>query len=165
MTTTAPVDRDLEWEQTRRIVHRALRTSVHCSLATVNPDGSPHVTPIGSVMLTRPGQGLYFDVFNRALGRNLVRENRLCIQAVDAGKLHFLGGLLRGRFARPLGIRLIATAGPRREATPAEIERFQRSVGPLLRLKGGKAMWSNCRFVRDLTISDTRPIKIGSMTR
>ena len=59
MTTAMPLD----WNLVRRGVTDAFRSSLHCSVATSNEDGSPHLTPIGSVLLTEAGRGIYFEIF------------------------------------------------------------------------------------------------------
>ena len=42
----------LDWPTATGVFKRSFRSSFHYSVATVGPDGAPHVTPIGSVMLT-----------------------------------------------------------------------------------------------------------------
>ena len=42
-----------------------------CSFAKTNHDGAPHVTPIGSLILTDPGEACFFEVRTRQLSRNL----------------------------------------------------------------------------------------------
>ncbi|MBS4104416.1 pyridoxamine 5'-phosphate oxidase family protein [Tsukamurella paurometabola] len=150
----------------RTTVRRAIRTSLHCAIASCNPDGSPHVTPIGSILLDRDARsGIYFDVFNARLARNLARDPRITVLAVDSGSLRWLRALLRGRFEQSPGVQLVGTAGPARPARPEEIARFRRLVGPLGRTPGGRAFWSDLSRVRDLRFDDARPIHLGSMTR
>ena len=52
------------WQQVRATVRGASASSMHCAIASIGADGRPHVTPIGSVMLTEPGRGVYLDVIN-----------------------------------------------------------------------------------------------------
>jgi hypothetical protein len=155
----------LDWPEVRNIVRRAVRSSLHCSVASINDDGSPHVTPIGSVMLTEPGRALFFEVFTTQLVRNLERDPRLCVLAVDTGKRFWLESLARGRFERPPGVRLTGTAGPRRAATSDEQARFERAVRPLRVLKGYRLLWSNVRNVRDIEFHSIVPVRLGAMTR
>lgn len=51
------------WREVRRTLAGALRSSLHCALASTGPDGHPHVSPIGSLRLGAPGRGTYLDVF------------------------------------------------------------------------------------------------------
>lgn len=43
---------DQHWPMIQNIVQNAMKTSHHLSFATVSEDGDPHVTPIGSFMLS-----------------------------------------------------------------------------------------------------------------
>lgn len=155
---------DEQWALVRRIVPRTIRSSLHCSIASLNPDGSPHVTPIGSFLPTAKGQGVYFDAFNAQLATNVGRDPRVTILAVDSGVLRWARSLLAGRFVSPPGIRLVGTVGPQRRSTPQEIQRFHRIVGPLLRTRGGALMWKSLPLVRDVTIERVVPIRMGAMT-
>jgi uncharacterized protein len=105
-------------------MHRARASSLHCAVASLDPDGSPHVTPIGSVLLGEPGRAVYFDAYNVALARNLDRDPHCAMLAVDSRKASWLRALLRGRFDKAPGVRLIGTVAPARPATSAELERF-----------------------------------------
>ncbi|MCM3677434.1 pyridoxamine 5'-phosphate oxidase family protein [Peribacillus simplex] len=60
------------------------------SFATVNPDGTPHVTPIGSLILSKDEpKGLYFQIFTSQMTQNLEHNNRVCILAVNSSKWFF----------------------------------------------------------------------------
>ncbi len=153
-----------QWRAVRRTWDHVLRSSTHYSVASVNPDGTPHVTPIGSVFLTGPGSGFYLDLFNRQLAENLAVNPRVMILGVDSSKPMWLRSLLRRRFVRPPGVRLTATVGPRRPATADEVKRLHRALGPLVRTPGGRLLWRNAPYARDLTIETIVPLRIGSMT-
>ncbi len=169
MTTTlgatAPPETDWpDWGIHRRTVRRALRSSLHCAIATTNVDGSPHVSPIGSVVLTEPGRGIYLEIFASRVGHNLDRDPRFCLLAVDAGKRFWLESLVRGRFSVPPGIRLKGTAGPRRSATAEEQERFRRQVAPLRFTRGHRILWTRGDRARDLFFDAAIPLRLGAMT-
>ncbi len=66
---------DEEWALVRRLVPpRTIRSTFHCSIASLNEDGSPHVTPIGSFLPRQKGHGVYFDKFNTRLAVNVDRD-------------------------------------------------------------------------------------------
>jgi hypothetical protein len=153
-----------EWAMVRRTVRLSIRSGLHCAVASRNPDGSAHLTPIGSVILTDIGRGFYFDIFNRELARNLDNNPQVTILAVDSGRLMWLRSLLRGAFVRPPGVRLTAEVGRPRPSTPDEIKQFHRVVGPMLRTRGGRLLWSRLPRVRDLRITSVTPLSIGPMT-
>ena len=46
------------WRTAKSVVNRARASSLHCAVASIDTDGSPHVTPIGSVMLGEPGEAV-----------------------------------------------------------------------------------------------------------
>jgi hypothetical protein len=154
------------WAQVRHTVARSRTSTLHCAIASINADGSPHVTPIGSVALGRPGEAYYLDVFNVSLGRNLDRDPRCEVMAVDSHLSTWLGALLGGRFTSPQGVRLIGTAGPARPATDAEVERFRRAVRPALLTRGGRALWgrSDRYRARDLAFHAVVPVRVPRMT-
>jgi Pyridoxamine 5'-phosphate oxidase len=155
----------LSWPEVRDIVRRTMRSSLHSSIASINDDGSPHVTPIGSLMLTDPWRGLFFEVFTTQLLRNLDRDPRLCVLAVDSRKRFWLESVARGRFGRAPAVRLTGTAGARRDATLEERARFERAVRPLRGFKGHGRLWGNVRHVRDIEFEAVLPVRLGAMTR
>ncbi|WP_347957039.1 pyridoxamine 5'-phosphate oxidase family protein [Gordonia aichiensis] len=155
---------DEQWTAARRVVHRAIRSSLHCSITSLNADGSPHVTPIGSFLPTSKGRGIYFDAFNKQLAANVDRDPRVTILAVDSGPVMWAKSLLRGHFVSAPGIRLVGTVGEQRESTEREVQRFHDLVGPLLKTKGGVRMWGSLPLARDVVIESIEPIHMGPMT-
>lgn len=154
------------WPEVRDVWHRALATSLAVSVATVGEDGAPHVSPIGSLVLGRePGTGFMLELFSRQTGRNLDRDPRLVVLAVDSSALRFVAALARGRFPNPIGTRLSGTAGPRRWATEEELARFRRRVRAVRRLKGHDLLWGADRMrARDLVFDLEHPVRLGAMT-
>jgi hypothetical protein len=142
-----------------------LVTSMHCSIASTNADGSSHVTPIGSLMLGGTGAGLYFDVFNTRLAANVGRDSRVTILVVNSGRITWLRALATGELVTPPGIRLIGRVGPPRASTDEEIERFHRFVGPLRHTRGGTAMWAPLTTARDVEITRIQNLNMGSKMR
>lgn len=153
-----------DWKECKEVFRRAFRSSFHYSVATVGADGEPHVAPIGSVLLTGPGRGIYFDIFTSDLSDNVDRDPRVCILAVDSGKWFWFRSLLGGRFIAPPGVRLVGTAGPRRPATDEEKQRWLRRVRAVRRLRGHRLLWSDLEYVRDLEFTGSEPVRLGRMT-
>ena len=156
---------DLDWATATGVFKRAFRSSFHYAIATVGPDGAPRVTPIGSVMLTEPGRGIFFDVFASQLSQNLDNDPRVCVMAVDTTKRLWLTSIARGRFNLPPAIRLAGTAGPRRAPTVEEQQRWLRRVRSVRRFKGHALLWGNLTHVRDLELDEALPVRLGAMTR
>ncbi len=118
------------WPEIRRVVERAQRSSLHCALTTVAPDGSPHVTPVGTVFLRDDCTGWYYDAYTQALAHNLDANPQVCLMAVDAGRAFWLRSFLLGRFTSPPGLRLYGEVGPLRPATLQERAAVELRVRP-----------------------------------
>jgi len=154
------------WPALRRLVSRCRLTSLAVSMATVDPGGTPRVSPIGSLMLDRNNAtGCYFEILTRGTRLNLEGGGRVSVLAVDASKLLWLRALITGRFPRPPGVRLLGVAGDRRRPTDREINRWQRRLGVLLRTRGGHTLWGTLEWVRDIRFNAFEPVDIGPMTR
>ncbi|MFX0579526.1 pyridoxamine 5'-phosphate oxidase family protein [Nocardia nepalensis] len=151
------------WDEIRAVVARGKRSSGHFAIASVDADGAPHVTPVGTVFLRDDQTGFYFDQYTSALARNVDADPRVCVMAVDTGFLFWFRSLFLGRFIAAPGVRLYGTVGALRPATPSELEQVRRSVRITQWLKGGKLLWSNFSHVRDITFTDFRPVRYPVM--
>lgn len=165
MSSLDPFDPEV-WQQVRSTLRHTHRSTLHCAVASVGPDGRPHVTPIGSVMATEPGRAIYLDVYNAELSRNIDRDPRITVMAVDSGRRTWLTALLRGRFDSPPGVRLVGTASAARPLTDDERDRFRRRVRAALRTRGGHQLWGRGGHLRarDLVFSDVVPVRLPQMT-
>ena len=105
------------WNKIRKLFIIAFRSSFHYSIATVNENGSPHVTPIGSLFLRRNNTGFFFDDFLGNTSRNFERNQRVCILALNSGKFFWIKSLFLGKFKTPVAVRLNGTVGEQRKAT------------------------------------------------
>ncbi len=153
------------WPQIQEIFRNAFRSSFHFSIATVNEDGSPHVTPIGSLILQDDRTGFYFEEYTTNLTRNLARDKRVCVMAVNSSKWALIKSFFLGKFITPPGVRLMGTAGERREATPAEQALFRKRVRKYRMFKGHDLLWSRLRHVREIRFDAFEPIRVGVLTR
>jgi len=151
------------WPQITEVVSREQRSTIYCSIASVAPDGTPNVTPVGTVFLRNDLTGYYFDHYTSALAKNLDSNPNVCVMAVDAGRWFWFKSFLQGRFIAPPGVRLYGRAGKLRAATPDEIERIEARVRPTRWLKGSRILWSGFTHVRDIDFSSFRPITYPKM--
>ncbi|MGW4354382.1 pyridoxamine 5'-phosphate oxidase family protein [Nocardia sp. NPDC004582] len=147
------------WDRIRETVSHA----GHCAIATIDADGAPTVAPIGTVFLRDDTTGFYFDQYAEALGRNLDRDPRLSLLAVDGRGLFWFRALLTARFPSPPGVRLYGTAGPRRAATEEELRQVRARVRIPARLAGGRLLWSDFSHVRDISFTGYRPVRYPHM--
>jgi uncharacterized protein len=154
------------WHPIRELWNETFRTSFHFAVASVRPDGSPHVSPIGSLLLLpEPGRAIYFEELTRRLPQHFAHDPRVSILAVRTGAWFWLGALMRGRFSAPPAVRLNGVAGARREATTDEIARMRRRFRPLRFTRGYDLLWAQMSVVREIEVRSAEPILLGPMTR
>jgi uncharacterized protein len=152
------------WEMIRKVFDEAYKSCFHFAVASVNQDGTPHVTPIGGLFLRDEPTGFYFEEFPSRLPENLKLNPRVCIMAINADKMFWGKSLVEGKFPSPPGIRLSGTAGALRLAAQEENAMWQKKVGFAKALKGYKIMWENMRHVRDIKFDSFEPIYLSGMT-
>ena len=158
------MDMEKNWKLIKETFNQALESSSHCALATVNEDGSPHLTPIGSVILGKVGHGLYFEKFTTNMPNNFKHNKQVCVLAVNSSKWLWIKAILLGRFSSPPAMRLVGKVGEPRAATEREIKLWQKRVGGASWTKGYALMWSEMSMVRDIYFTQAKPIHIGKMT-
>jgi uncharacterized protein len=154
-----------DWPWITNLFQQGIVTTGFYSFATVNDDGSAHVTPIASLVLGDDCSGYFSDVFPASMAQNLKRDQRVCIMAVRMGFWYWLRALISGRFEGWPGVRLYGTVGERRKSRPGEVERWRKRVRRFKHLKGYKLLWKNVDIVRDITFTHYEPVRAGAMTR
>lgn len=147
-----------DWKKVKSVLEQGQASSIYCSIATVSPDNTPHITPVGTVFLRDDQTGYFFDHYAETLGENIDRNPDVCIMAVNAGRFFWFRSLLKGRFVAPPGVRLYGKAGPVREATPEEIEKIENRVKPSRWMKGARLLWTDFTHVRDVDFSSYKPV-------
>ncbi|KAF0215936.1 MAG: pyridoxamine 5'-phosphate oxidase-like FMN-binding [Geobacteraceae bacterium] len=153
------------WAEIQAVFKNAQSSSRYCAVATVNEDGSPHVTPIGSLFLRDNCTGYYFEEYTQQIPNNLKRNKHVCILAVDSGWIYWFKSVFTGRFTTPPGVRLYGTVGERREATEEEIMSFQNRVRTARKLKGYKLIWKNLKHIREVHFDSFEPVSAAKMTQ
>ncbi len=152
------------WQTIRAIFEEAYKSCSHFAVATVNEDGSPHLTPIGALILRDNQTGFYFEENPKKTPRNLKKNPRICILAVNADKLFWGKALVEGKFTIPPAVRLSGTAGTLRKATVDEMAAWQEKVAIAKGMKGYKLLWEKMSKVRDITFDSFEPVLMGEMT-
>jgi len=154
-----------DWPDIRRVFNSAFSSSLHFAIASSDALGTPHVSPIGSVMLTSPGRGIFLQLYTTGLPRRLAERQELAILAVNSGKAFWFRSLFVGRFIAPPGLRLHArVSGPPRPPTEQEIARFRRRVRVFKRFRGYDLLWKDTGMARDFEVLSAEPIRLGRMT-
>ena len=149
------------WRTIQMVFQESLGSSMHYAVATVNEDGSPHVTPIGALFLRENKTGFYFDEFPVSMSRKLERNPWVCILAVNSNPTFWQKSLLAGKFETPPAVRLKGFAGKKREGTKEEIAMWQNHVKLARGTKGYDLMWKNMRMVRDIYFDSFEPVSCG----
>ena len=153
------------WETIRKLFDDVRNSSMHFAIATVNKDGSPYVTPIGSLFLRENKTGFFFDEFPVNLSKNIDHNSQVCILAVNSNPTFWQRSLFLGKFNTPPAIRLIGSIKERREGTEEEVAMWQNHVKNAQGTKGHTLMWKNMRNIRDIHFDSFEPVLCGEMTQ
>ena len=108
------------WDEIRKLFDESYKSCFHFSVATVNDDGSPHITPIGGLFLREDCTGFYFEELPLRLPDNLKNDTRVCVMAVNADKVFWGKSLMDGKFTSIPAIRLSGIAGKQREQSKTD---------------------------------------------
>lgn len=152
-----------DWQLIKSIVESAISSSKHCSIASVDADGNPHLTPMGFVFLRDDGTGYYFEQYSKRLPKNYESNRNVCIMAVNSASPFWFKSLLKGRFESFPGVRLYGKVGDLRKANSTEIATLKRRIGPAKFLNGAQQIWSDLETVRDINFNAVEPVKYPKM--
>lgn len=153
------------WKIIQMVFQEARGSSMHYAVATVNEDGTPHVTPITSLFLREDKTGFYFDEFPVHMSKNIERNPRVCILAVNSDLNFSIKSFLAGKYEAPPAVRLMGSVGKKREATKEESALWQDHVKLARGTKGHDMLWKNMRMVRDIQFDAFEPVLMGEMTQ
>lgn len=152
------------WQKIREHFNKSFRSNLHVSIASVDTDGNPTATPIGSLFLNNDQTGFYFEKYPQNLPIHAEYNNRICVLAVNSNKLFWLNSLFQGRFTGYPGIKLYGDLGLRREATAEELARLDRRMKATKGLKGNTYLWRDMLYIREVSFSSVEKINLGKMT-
>jgi hypothetical protein len=152
-----------DWESIKKHVSVCFKTSLHVSIASVNKNGGPNVTPIGTLFLNNDQTGFYFEKFSSGLTSTIEKNNAVCVLAVNSNKLFWLKSLFYGAFKKHPALKLYGELGEKRKATKEEIYALSRRMRATKNLKGNHYLWRNMEFVREIKFNDVEQMKLGKM--
>lgn len=152
------------WKAIRRLFRNAQFSSLHYAIATVNKEGTPHVSPIGSLFLRDDMSGFYFEELGGAMARNFKYNKHVCVLAVHSSRWFWFKSIIRGRFGSLPSVRLNGTAGEKRQASPEEIAQILKFIRPFKFSKGYDILWSRMNHVRDIAFDSYENINANEMT-
>jgi hypothetical protein len=158
-----PMELQEHWPEILAVLDNAKRSNRYFSIATVTPDGNPHVTPIGHVFFRRNLTGYYFDAYSSAMPKNFAVNRRVCVMGVNTSAWFWLRALFRGQFAAAPGVRLFGEVGEPRAATAEEIAQLAQSIKTTRALKGHQILWGKLDRVRDIRFDGFAPVVYPQM--
>jgi len=158
------MDIKTNWQEVTKHFNRSFSSNFHVSVASVDKNNNPTVTPIGSLFLNKDQTGFYFEKYPTKLPEHANHNKNICALAVNSGKWFWLKSLFSGKFKYYPAIKLYGELGERREATEIEVKRLNRRMKATKGLKGNTCLWSDMPFVRDIIFTNGEIINLGKMT-
>jgi hypothetical protein len=154
-----------DWNNIRMHFNKSFRTNFHVSIASVDSDNNPTVTPIGSLFLNDNQTGFYFEKFPAKLPKHALTNNNICVLGVNSNRLFWIKSLFRNKFSNYPAIKLYGALGERRKASKKEISRLNRRMKMTNGLKGNTYLWKKMEFVREIEFIKAEKINLGEMTK
>lgn len=152
------------WEDIREHFRKSFSTNFHVSIASLDSQNDPTVTPIGSLFLNDDLTGFYFEKYPSKLPKYAGINKKVCVLAVNSGNIFWLKSLFSGRFNKYPAMKLYGELGERREATSKEKQRLDRRMAATRGLKGNKYLWANMPYIREINFTKAEKINLGNMT-
>ena len=152
------------WNDIRAHFNKSVSSSLHVSIGPVNKDGFPTVTPIGSLFLNKEQKGFYFERYTSNLPSNGKHNKNICVLAVNSNIWFWFKSLMHSKFKKHPAIKLYGILGDKREATEIELSRLnKRTKFFKISKKGYDYLWSDMKYVRDITFTKAEKMKLGNM--
>lgn len=152
------------WEKIRVHFGKSFRSSLHVSIASMNEEHLPTVTPIGSLFLNKDQSGFYFEKFPTKLPKLSPANRNVCVLGVNSSRWLWLKALFKGYFPYYPAIKLYGELGEKRKATEAELRALKRRMRNTKRFKGHKYLWNQMEVVREISFTEGEKINLGKMT-
>ncbi len=158
------MDIKTNWSEIRDHFNKSFISNFHISIASVDKDNNPTVTPLGSLFLNHNQIGFYFEKYPGKLPKHAKHNKNICVLAVNSGRWFWLKSLFKMKFNSHPAIKLYGQLGEKREATEIEIKRLNRRMKATKVLKGNTYLWNDMPCVRDITFTKAEKINLGKMT-
>ena len=152
------------WKEIRDHFNKSFRSNFHVSVASVDAENYPTITPIGSLFLNKNCSGFYFEKYPNKLPKSAKANNNICVLAVNSNSWFWIKSLFKGKFTYYPAIKLYGVLGEKRKATDIEITRLNRRMKATKGMKGNNYLWGNMDIVRDITFNKAEKINLGKMT-
>ncbi|MCF6348596.1 MAG: hypothetical protein L3J20_09905 [Flavobacteriaceae bacterium] len=158
------MDIKTNWNSIRIHFSKSFKSSLHVSIASVDVENSPTVTPIGSLFLNNNQTGFYFEKFPSKLPKHTEQNKNICVLGVNSNRWFWTRSLFKVAFKEYPAVKLYGVLGERRKATEKEVNRLARRMRLTQKLKGHKYLWSDMEMVRELIFTKAEKINLGRMT-
>ena len=158
------MDIKTDWRKIRKHFNKSFSSNFYVSVASVDSENNPTVTPIGSLFLNDNQTGFYFEKFPSKLPEHAKNNPRVCLLGVNSGRIFWIKALFREKFTDFPAIKLYGELGKKRKATESETKRLKRRMKATNGLKGNTYLWGKMEFVRDINFTKAEKINIGKMT-
>jgi len=152
------------WKNIRIHFSKSFKSCLHVSIASVDVENNPTVTPIGSLFLNKDQTGFYFEKFPSKLPEHAKENKNICVLGVNSSRWLWIKSLFKVEFRAYPAVKLYGALGERRKATQEETKRLERRMRSTKGLKGNTYLWSDMKMVRDITFNKVEKINIGKMT-
>lgn len=153
-----------DWKNIRTHFNKSFKSNFYVSIASVDTNNNPTVTPIGSLFLNGDQTGFYFEKFPSKLPNHAKTNKNICVLGVNSNRLFWIKSLFKEKFLTPPAIKLYGELGKKREATEKEIKRLNRRMKLTNGLKGNTYLWKNMKYVREVKFKGAEQINLGKMT-
>jgi uncharacterized protein len=158
------MDLKTDWDKIRLHFKRSFKSNFYVSIASVDPENNPTITPIGSLFLNDNQTGFYFEKYPTKLPKHANTNRNICALAVNSNTMFWIKALFKGKFGSYPAIKLYGQLGERRTATEKETDRLNRRMKSTKGLKGNKYLWGKMEFVREIVFTKAEKINLGEMT-
>jgi uncharacterized protein len=153
------------WKEIKKHFNKSFRTNFYVSIASVDKDNNPTVTPIGSLFLNNNQTGYYFEKYPTKLAINSQNNPNVCILAVNSNAWFWLKSLFIGEFKNCPAIKLYGKLGAKRKASDIEKRRLYSRMKSTNGFKGNTYLWGKMDDVRDISFLKAEKINLGKMTK
>ncbi|NMH89588.1 pyridoxamine 5'-phosphate oxidase family protein [Flavivirga algicola] len=158
------MDIETDWNKIRKHFNKSFASNFYVSVASVDSENNPTVTPIGSLFLNDNQTGFYFEKFPSKLPEHATHNPRVCLLGVNSGRLFWIKALFKEKFGDFPAMKLYGELGEKRKATEKEIKRLNRRMKATNGLKGNTYLWKKMEFVREIKFTKAEKINLGKMT-
>ncbi len=158
------MDIKADWNRIRKHFNKSFSSNFYVSIASVDPENNPTVTPIGSLFLNDNQTGFYFEKFPSKLPEHAKGNPKICLLGVNSGRIFWIKSLFKDKFSDFPAIKLYGELGQKRKATEKETARLNRRMKATKGLKGNTYLWGKMEFVREIKFTKAEKINLGKMT-